>query len=115
MFCARGVVSIQSDVFSHWLAADGFTLSHRDIAVRSFWIVRWDSDYVIVLDDVLRPIARKVVRSGKLVDQIHVGLDVIGMRNLLKALLIALLEPVATLLGLLLLDRRGAGWDDVAI
>ena len=73
MFCARGVVSIQSDVFSHWLAADGFTLSHRDIAVRSFWIVRWDSDYVMVLDDVLRAIPREVVRSGKLAEQIPSG------------------------------------------
>jgi L-rhamnose isomerase len=71
--------------------------------------VRWDSDHVVVLDDELRAIAREVVRSGKLTDKIHLGLDyfdasinrvaawVIGMRNLLKALLIALLEPVASL------------------
>ena len=71
--------------------------------------VRWDSDHVVVLDDELRAIAREVVRSGKLADKIHLGLDyfdasinrvaawVIGMRNLLKALLIALLEPVASL------------------
>ncbi len=66
--------------------------------------VRWDSDHVVILDDELQAIAREVVRSGKL-DRIHVGLDffdasinrvaawVIGARNMLKALLIALLEP----------------------
>ena len=71
--------------------------------------VRWDSDHVVVLDDELRAIAREVVRSGKLADRIHLGLDyfdasinrvaawVIGMRSLMKALLIALLEPAATL------------------
>jgi L-rhamnose isomerase len=71
--------------------------------------VRWDSDHVVVLDDELRAIAKEVVRSGKLTEKIHLGLDyfdasinrvaawVIGMRNLLKALLIALLEPIGTL------------------
>jgi len=70
--------------------------------------VRWDSDHVVLLDDELQAIAREVVRSGKL-DRIHLGLDyfdasinrvaawVIGMRNMLKALLIALLEPTASL------------------
>jgi L-rhamnose isomerase len=71
--------------------------------------VRWDSDHVVVLDDELRAIAQEVVLSGGLADRIHLGLDyfdasinrvaawVIGMRNLLKALLIALLEPTARL------------------
>ncbi len=66
--------------------------------------VRWDSDHVVILDDELRSIAREIIRSGKL-DRIHIGLDffdasinrvaawVIGTRNMLKALLIALLEP----------------------
>jgi L-rhamnose isomerase len=66
--------------------------------------VRWDSDHVVILDDELRAIAREVVRSGKM-DRIHIGLDffdasinrvaawVIGTRSMLKALLIALLEP----------------------
>ena len=70
--------------------------------------VRWDSDHVVVLDDELQAIAKEIVRSGKL-DRIYIGLDyfdasinrvaawVIGTRNLLKALLIALLEPTATL------------------
>lgn len=70
--------------------------------------VRWDSDHVVILDDELQAIAKEVVRSGKL-EKIHLGLDyfdasinrvaawVIGTRNLLKALLIALLEPAAAL------------------
>lgn len=70
--------------------------------------VRWDSDHVVILDDELQNIAREVVRSGKL-DRIHIGLDyfdasinrvaawVIGTRNMIKALLIALLEPSTTL------------------
>jgi L-rhamnose isomerase len=71
--------------------------------------VRWDSDHVVILDDELLSIAKELVRSGKLADKIHVGLDyfdasinrvaawVIGTRNILKALLIALLEPTARL------------------
>jgi L-rhamnose isomerase len=71
--------------------------------------IRWDSDHVVVLDDELQAIAKEVVRSGKLKDKIHLGLDyfdasinrvaawVIGSRNLLKALLIAFLEPVEML------------------
>lgn len=70
--------------------------------------VRWDSDHVVILDDELQAIAKEVVRSGKL-DRIHLGLDyfdasinrvaawVIGTRNLLKAMLMALLEPVGRL------------------
>ena len=68
--------------------------------------MRWDSDHVVILDDELQAIAKELVRSGKL-DRIHIGLDyfdasinrvaawVIGTRNMLKALLIALLEPTA--------------------
>jgi L-rhamnose isomerase len=71
--------------------------------------VRWDSDHVVVLDDELQAITKEVVRSGKLAEKIHLGLDyfdasinrvaawVIGMRSLLKGLLIALLEPATSL------------------
>jgi L-rhamnose isomerase len=70
--------------------------------------VRWDSDHVVILSDDLRGIAEEIVRGGYL-DRVHMGLDyfdasinrvaawVIGSRCLLKALLIALLEPVQTL------------------
>ncbi|MGQ9632637.1 MAG: L-rhamnose isomerase [Bryobacteraceae bacterium] len=70
--------------------------------------VRWDSDHVIILDDELLAIAREIIRSGQL-EKIHIGLDffdasinrvaawVVGTRNILKALLIALLEPTEQL------------------
>lgn len=71
--------------------------------------VRWDSDHVIVLNEELLAIAQELVRSGKL-DKVHIGLDyfdasinrvaawVIGMRNMLKALLYAMLEPTRELM-----------------
>src|SRR5207247_10693192 len=71
--------------------------------------VRWDSDHVVILSDELRSIAAEIVRGGFL-KRIHIGLDffdasinrvaawVIGTRALLKALLIALLGPIALLL-----------------
>jgi L-rhamnose isomerase len=73
--------------------------------------VRWDSDHVVVLSDDVRAIAEEVVR-GDYLGRVHIGLDffdasinrvaawVIGTRCLLRALLIALLEPADTLRGL---------------
>lgn len=70
--------------------------------------VRWDSDHVVVLSDELRAITEEVVRGGYL-DRIHIGLDffdasinrvaawVIGTRCMIKALLLALLEPTDAL------------------
>lgn len=70
--------------------------------------IRWDSDHVVVLSDELRAIAEEIVRGGYL-DRVHIGLDffdasinrvaawVIGMRCMLKSLLIALLEPTEKL------------------
>jgi L-rhamnose isomerase len=70
--------------------------------------VRWDSDHVVTLSDDLRAIAEEVVR-GDYLGGVHIGLDffdasinrvaawVIGTRCMLKALLIALLEPIAKL------------------
>lgn len=66
--------------------------------------VRWDSDHVVTLDDELREIALEIVRNDAL-DRVRIGLDffdasinrvaawVIGTRNMLKALLYALLTP----------------------
>jgi len=68
--------------------------------------VRWDSDHVVTLTDDLAAIAREIVAVGD-PGRIHVGLDyfdasinriaawAIGTRNMLKALLLALLEPPA--------------------
>ncbi|MBN2133291.1 MAG: L-rhamnose isomerase [Sedimentisphaerales bacterium] len=70
--------------------------------------VRWDSDHVVILDDELRAIAQELVRHDFL-GRVHIGLDffdasinriaawVTGTRCMIKALLIALLEPVETL------------------
>ena len=70
--------------------------------------VRWDSDHVVILTDELQSIAQELVR-GAFLDRVHVGLDffdasinriaawVIGTRCMLKALLMALLEPISML------------------
>ncbi len=66
--------------------------------------VRWDSDHVVILNDDLMAIAREIVANG-FEKRVHIGLDyfdasinrvaawTIGTRNMLRALLIALLEP----------------------
>ncbi len=48
--------------------------------------VRWDSDHVVVLNDDLLAIAREIVANG-------FEKRTIGTRNMLRALLIGLLEP----------------------
>jgi L-rhamnose isomerase len=70
--------------------------------------VRWDSDHVVLLSDELEAIAQELVR-GDYLGRVHVGLDffdasinrvaawVIGARSMLKALLLALLEPTEAL------------------
>ena len=67
--------------------------------------VRWDSDHVVIFSDELHAIMQEVVRGGYL-ERVHIGLDffdasinrvaawVIGTRNTLKSLLLALLEPI---------------------
>ncbi|MFA9557906.1 L-rhamnose isomerase [Evansella sp. AB-rgal1] len=66
--------------------------------------VRWDSDHVVILDDELREIALEIVRNDAL-DKVIIGLDffdasinrvaawTIGTRNMIKALLYAMLTP----------------------
>jgi L-rhamnose isomerase len=70
--------------------------------------VRWDSDHVVILNDDLRAIAEEIIRNN-FEKRIHIGLDffdasinrvaawTIGTRAMLKALLIAILEPTAKL------------------
>jgi L-rhamnose isomerase len=67
--------------------------------------VRWDSDHVVTLTDDLQAIAQEIVWGGY-TDRVRIGLDyfdasinrvaawVIGTRNALRALLLALLEPI---------------------
>jgi L-rhamnose isomerase len=66
--------------------------------------VHWDSDHVVTLTDDLLSIAREIVANGY-TNRVYIGLDyfdasinrvaawVVGTRNMLRALLIALLEP----------------------
>jgi L-rhamnose isomerase len=67
--------------------------------------VRWDSDHVVTLSDELQAIMQEIVRGG-FQKRVHIGLDffdasinrvaawVIGTRNALRALLMAVLEPI---------------------
>ncbi len=67
--------------------------------------VRWDSDHVVTLTDELQAIAQELVR-GDYLQRVHIGLDffdasinrvaawVIGTRCMIKALLMALVEPI---------------------
>lgn len=68
--------------------------------------VRWDSDHVVTLTDDLQAIAREIVANGY-TERVHIGLDyfdasinriaawVIGTRNMLRALLMGILEMPA--------------------
>ena len=70
--------------------------------------VRWDSDHVVTLNDDLLAIAREIVCNGY-TNRVHIGLDyfdasinrvaawTVGTRNMLKALLVALLKPTEQL------------------
>jgi len=88
-----------SDKLSAVLAFLGEVLLHVSRGVR------WDSDHVVIHSDELEAIAQEIVRGGYL-DRVHIGLDffdasinrvaawVIGARNTMRALLLALLEPI---------------------
>lgn len=70
--------------------------------------VRWDSDHVVTLTDELQAIAQEIVWGGH-ASRVRIGLDyfdasinrvaawVIGARNMRKALLLALVAPIAKL------------------
>lgn len=70
--------------------------------------VRWSSDHVVILDDILKSIAYEIVWSGD-PSRVRIGLDyfdstinrvaawTIGARNMRKALLMAALTPVPIL------------------
>jgi L-rhamnose isomerase len=67
--------------------------------------VRWDSDHVVTFTDELQAIAQELVR-GDYLERVHIGLDyfdasinrvgawAIGARNTMRALLMALVEPI---------------------
>jgi L-rhamnose isomerase len=70
--------------------------------------VRWDSDHVVILDDELQAIMNEIIRC-EVLNKVNIALDyfdasinriaawVVGARNTQKALLKAMLEPVAAL------------------
>jgi len=67
--------------------------------------VRWDSDHVVIVNDELRALMEEIARAGA-VQRVHLALDffdaelnrvgawVVGARATLKALLMAMLEPI---------------------
>ncbi|WP_108821382.1 L-rhamnose isomerase [Dysgonomonas sp. Marseille-P4361] len=70
--------------------------------------VRWDSDHVVILNDEVTDLTKEIIRANAL-NKVHIGLDffdasinrvgayVVGIRSTQKALLQALLEPLAKL------------------
>ena len=78
-----------------------------EIALHVTRPVRWDSDHVVLFDDETKEIAREIVRCG--VNRVNIALDyfdasinriaawTVGYRNFQKAMLFALLQPIAEL------------------
>lgn len=91
-----------TEIISNKISA--ISLFINDILLHVSRPVRWDSDHVVILDDELQAIAQEIVRNN-LFERVHIGLDffdgsinriaawVIGTRNMMKALTIAMLEP----------------------
>lgn len=85
--------------------------------------VRWDSDHVTILNDETLDLMREIVRCDAL-DRVHIGLDyfdasinrigayVVGTRATQKALLQALLEPLAALRAY---EAEGRGFERLAL
>lgn len=83
-------------------------LFHPKVALHVTRPVRWDSDHVVLFDDETKEIAKEIVRCDAL-DRVLLGLDffdasinriaawTIGMRNMQKAMLYALLMPMSRL------------------
>ena len=76
-----------------------------EIALHITRPIRWDSDHVVLFDDETREMAKEIVRCGGLGGRVNIALDyfdasinrvaawVLGVRNVQKALLYALLTP----------------------
>ena len=72
--------------------------------------IRWDSDHVVLLDDETKELCKEIVRCGGLEGSVKLALDyfdasinrisawTVGLRNLQKALLMALVTPDFTAL-----------------
>ena len=76
-----------------------------EIALHITRPIRWDSDHVVLLDDETKEICKEIVRCGGLDGRVKIALDyfdasinriaawTVGLRNVQKALLMALLTP----------------------
>ena len=76
-----------------------------EIALHVTRPVRWDSDHVVLLDDETKEICKEIVRCGGLEGSVNIALDyfdasinrvaawTVGIRNIQKALLMALATP----------------------
>ena len=81
-----------------------------EIALHITRPIRWDSDHVVLLDDETRELCKEIVRCGGLDGSVKIGLDyfdasinriaawTVGLRNVQKALLQALVTPDLTAL-----------------
>ncbi len=79
-----------------------------EIALHITRPIRWDSDHVVLLDDETKEICKEIVRCGGLDGKVKIALDyfdasinriaawTVGLRNIQKALLMALLTPDLT-------------------
>ena len=79
-----------------------------EIALHVTRAIRWDSDHVLLLDDETKEICKEIVRCGGLEGKVKIALDyfdasinrvsawAVGMRNIQKGLLMALLTPDLT-------------------
>lgn len=105
----RGILSLMDNGHYHptEVVSDkipSLLLFNDKIALHVTRGVRWDSDHVVLLDDETKEIAKEIVRNDAL-DRVFIGTDyfdasinrisawTIGMRNMQKALLYALLLP----------------------
>ena len=80
-----------------------------EIALHVTRPIRWDSDHVVLLDDETKEICKEIVRCGGLEGRVKIALDyfdasinrisawTVGLRNVQKALLSALLTPTELL------------------
>ena len=108
---SRGIVPLMDNGHYHPTEAvsdkiSSMLLFSDKLALHVTRAVRWDSDHVIRLDDETREIAKEIVASGRMND-VAVALDffdasinrvaawVVGMRNMQRAMLSALLTPHA--------------------
>jgi L-rhamnose isomerase len=85
--------------------------------------VRWDSDHIVIMNDPVMELMQEIVWSGRM-NSVFLGLDffdasvnrigayVVGARSTLKALLAALLQPIAALRAH---EERGENFERLAL